>query len=278
MHRSTRRPASRLLALSIAALFAATPAWPCTSILVSRGASADGSTMITYAADSHTLYGELYLTPAGLHAAGAMRDIVEWDTGKLLGRIPQAPVTYQTLGNMNEHQVVITETTWGGRKELAEPSGILDYGSLIWIALERAKTAREAILVMGKLLDEHGYASSGETFSISDPNEVWLMEMIGKGKGRKGAVWVARRVPDGALSAHANQARIRHVPAGRPRDHPLLEGRDRVRARDGVVRRAGRGVQLRRHLRPARLRRAAASARRGCGASSGAPPPRGTCR
>jgi dipeptidase len=172
--------------------------------------------MLTYAADSHTLYGELYLTPAGRHAPGALRDVVEWDTGKLLGRIPQAPVTYQTLGNMNEHQVVITETTWGGRKELAEPSGIIDYGSLIWIALERSKTAREAILTMAALLDEHGYASTGESFSLSDPNEVWLMEVIGKGKGRKGAVWAARRVPDGALSAHANQARIRTFPLADP--------------------------------------------------------------
>jgi dipeptidase len=172
--------------------------------------------MLTYAADSHTLYGELYLTPAGRHAPGALRDVVEWDTGKLLGRIPQAPATYQTLGNMNEHQVVITETTWGGRKELAEPSGIIDYGSLIWIALERSKTAREAILTMAALLDEHGYASTGESFSLSDPNEVWLMEVIGKGKGRKGAVWAARRVPDGALSAHANQARIRTFPLADP--------------------------------------------------------------
>jgi dipeptidase len=216
MTRSSRRPATRLLTLSLAALLAAAPASPCTNILVSRGASTDGSTMVTYAADSHTLYGELYLTPAGRHAPGALRDIVEWDTGKFLGRIPQAPVTYQTLGNMNEHQVAIAETTWGGRKELAEPSGIIDYGSLIWTALERSKTAREAILTMGTLLDEHGYASTGETLSISDPNEVWLMEVIGKGKGRKGAVWVARRVPDGALSAHANHARIRTFPLADP--------------------------------------------------------------
>jgi dipeptidase len=195
---------------------AATPALPCTSILVARGASADGSTMVTYAADSHSLYGELYMTPAGLHGPGTMRDVVEWDTGKHLGRIPQAPVTYQTIGNMNEHQVAIAETTWGGRKELAGPAGILDYGSLIWIALERSKTAREAILTMASLVEAHGYASTGESFSISDPEEVWLMEIVGKGAGRKGAVWVALRVPDGHLAAHANHARIGTFPLADP--------------------------------------------------------------
>ncbi|MFZ2493200.1 MAG: C69 family dipeptidase [Thermoanaerobaculia bacterium] len=188
----------------------------CTNILVTKGASADGSTMITYAADSHALYGELYFTPARHHAPGAMRDIVEWDTGKFLGRIPQPAQTYSVVGNMNEHQLAIGETTYGGRKELAGPSGIIDYGSLMYIALERAKTAREAIKVIGQLLDEFGYASSGESFSISDPNEVWFMEMIGKGKDQKGAVWVARRVPEGYISAHANQARIRQFPLDDP--------------------------------------------------------------
>jgi dipeptidase len=203
----------RIAALLCAVLvFSAVPASPCTSILVARGASADGATMITYAADSHSLYGELYMTPAGVHGPGAMRDVIEWDTGKHLGRIPQAPVTYQTIGNMNEHQVAISESTWGGREELAGPAGIIDYGSLIWIALERSKTAREAIRTMAALVDEHGYASTGESFSISDPNEVWLMEMIGKGKGQKGAVWVALRVPEGHISGHANQARIRRFP------------------------------------------------------------------
>jgi dipeptidase len=203
-------------ALCAALVLSAAPASPCTSILVTRGATSDGSTMITYAADSHALYGELYMTPAGVHGPGAMRDVVEWDTGKHLGRIPQAPGTYQTIGNMNEHQVAITESTWGGRKELAGPAGIVDYGSLIWIALERSKTAREAIRTMAALVDEHGYASTGESFSISDPNEVWLMEMIGKGEGKKGAVWVARRVPDGHLTAHANQARIQSFPLADP--------------------------------------------------------------
>ena len=159
-------------ALLCVLVLTAGPAFPCTSVLVARGATADGSTMITYAADSHTLYGELYMTPAGIHGPGTMRDVVEWDTGKHLGRIPQAPGTYQTIGNMNEHQVAITESTWGGREELAGPAGIVDYGSLIWIALERSKTAREAIRTMATLVEEHGYASTGESFSISDPNEV----------------------------------------------------------------------------------------------------------
>jgi dipeptidase len=166
------------------------------------------------------------MTPAGVHGSGAMRYVVEWDTGKHLGRILQAPATYQTIGNMNEHQVAIAESTWGGRDELAGPAGIVDYGSLIWIALERSKTAREAIRTMASLVEEHGYASTGESFSISDPNEVWLMEMIGKGKGQKGAVWVARRVPDGHLTAHANHARIRTFPLADPEN--ALYSRDVV--------------------------------------------------
>lgn len=204
----TKRIAVALVAAT--ALAAASPdARACTNILVTKGASADGSTMITYAADSHELYGELYYTPARVHAPGAMREIIEWDTGKFLGRIPQPAQTYSVVGNMNEHQVAIGETTFGGREELKGPSGIIDYGSLMYIALERSKTAREAVEVIGKLLDEFGYASTGESFSISDPNEVWMMEMIGKGEKQKGAVWVAVRLPDGTISAHANQARIR---------------------------------------------------------------------
>jgi len=183
--------------------------WGCTNFLVTKGASIDGSTMITYAADSHTLYGELYYQPAMDYAAGAMRDIYEWDTGKFLGRIPQAAHTYSVIGNMNEFQVAIGETTYGGREELGKQSGaVMDYGSLIYVALQRAKTAREAIEVIADLMDKYGYASSGESFSISDPNEVWIMEMIGKGDGEKGAVWVAQRIPDGYISGHANQARI----------------------------------------------------------------------
>ncbi len=188
------------------------PILACTNFLVSKGASQDGSTMVTYAADSHELYGELYFTPAGHHPVGAMREIYEWDTGKRLGEIPQPPQTYQVVGNMNEHQVVIGETTFGGRKELVNPKGMLDYGSLMFIALERARTARQAIEIMGSLVDRHGYYSSGESFSISDPKEVWLMEMVGKGPGGNGAVWVARRIPDGYFSAHANQSRIRRFP------------------------------------------------------------------
>ena len=172
--------------------------------------------MITYAADSHEFYGELVLRPAGVHQPGTMREIYEWDTGKFLGRIAQAPVTYSVVGNMNEHQVAIGETTYGGREELAGPAGIVDYGSMMFIALERAKTAREAIEVIGKVLDEYGYASTGESFSISDPNEAWIMDLIGKGKDAKGAVWVARRVPDGYISGHANNPRIRQFPLSDP--------------------------------------------------------------
>lgn len=196
-----------LLVLAIA-LYTAN-SWACTNFLVTRGASADGSTMITYAADSHTLYGELYHQPAADYPEGAMRDIHEWDTGKYLGQIPQPRHTYSVIGNMNEFQLAIGETTFGGRPELGEQDGaIMDYGSLIYVALQRAKTAREAIKVMTDLVEAYGYHSSGESFSIADPNEVWILEMIGKGKTAKGAVWVAVRVPDGYISGHANQARI----------------------------------------------------------------------
>ena len=208
---SGSRPAVALLAAATFAL-APAPARPCTSALVTRGATTDGSTFLTYLADSHTLYGELYFRAAGHHPPGSLREIVEWDTGKRLGAIPEAPVTFARVGNINEHQVAIGETTFGGRKELAKPNGILDYGSLMYIALERARTAREAVAVITGLVAEHGYASTGESFSISDPTEAWLLELIGKGEGRKGAVWVARRVPDGYLTAHANAARIRTFP------------------------------------------------------------------
>lgn len=184
----------------------------CTNYLITKGATVDGSTMITYAADSHELYGELYFTPAADHLPGAMLDIYEWDSGKFLGRIKQVAHTYAVVGNMNEHQVSIGETTWGGREELRDPKAILDYGSLMYIALQRAKTAREAIKVITDLVAEYGYYSSGESFSIADPNEVWIMEIISKGPNNKGAVWVARKVPDGYICAHANQARIRQFP------------------------------------------------------------------
>ncbi|MFH1530860.1 MAG: C69 family dipeptidase [Pseudomonadota bacterium] len=193
-------------------LLAAPQADACTNFMVSPGASADGSSMITYAADSHVLYGELYHTPAGSHAPGQLLDVHEWDTGKFMGRIPQVPRTYAVVGLMNEHQVTIGETTYGGREELVSDQGVLDYGSLMFITLQRAKTAREAVELMGALVAEHGYRSSGEAFTIGDPDEVWFMGMIGKGKGRKGAVWVARRVPDGSVSAHANTVRIGTFP------------------------------------------------------------------
>ncbi len=184
----------------------------CTNFLISRGASKDGSTMITYAADSHVLYGELYFQPAADYPDGSMMDIYEWDTGKFLGRIKQVKHTYSVVGNMNEHQVAIGETTYGGNGKLRDKKGIIDYGSLMYITLQRAKNAREAIKVIAELLDKYGYYSSGESFSISDPDEVWIMEMIGKGEGNTGAVWVARRVPDGYICGHANQARITTFP------------------------------------------------------------------
>lgn len=184
----------------------------CTSLLVGKKASADGSTMITYAADSHVLFGELYHWPAASYPKGTMLDIYEWDTNKYLGKIPQVSKTYSVTGNMNEHQLAISESTWGGREELADSTGIMDYGSLIYVTLQRAKTAREAIKVMTDLVKEYGYYSSGESFSIADPNEIWIMEMIGKGPNNKGAVWVAIRIPDDCIAGHANQARIHTFP------------------------------------------------------------------
>ncbi|MDR1983552.1 MAG: C69 family dipeptidase [Prevotellaceae bacterium] len=183
----------------------------CTNFLVTKGASATGSTFISYSADSHVLYGELYFWAAAKYPAGTMLKIYEWDTNKYLGEIAQAAETYRVTGNMNEHSVAIGETTYGGRHELAG-SGIIDYGSLIYITLQRSRNAREAIKTMCELLNAYGYASEGESFSISDPNEVWIFEMIGKGKADKGAVWVAVRIPDGYVSAHANQARITTFP------------------------------------------------------------------
>lgn len=184
----------------------------CTNYLITKGASTDGSTMISYAADSHVLFGELYHWPAATWADDAMLDVYEWDTGKYLGPIKQAKQTYNVVGNMNEFQVAIGETTYGGRSELRDPNGIMDYGSLIYIALQRSKSAREAIKTIADLMDEYGYYSSGESFSISDANEVWIMELISKGTVEKGAVWVARLIPDGYVSGHANHARIETFP------------------------------------------------------------------
>ena len=187
-------------------------AWPCTNLIVGKNASADGSTIVSYSADSYGLFGELYHYPAGMHKKGTMIDIYEWDTGKYLGQIEQARQTYNVIGNMNEFQLTIAETTFGGRPELVDTTGIIDYGSLIYLALQRSRTAREAIKVMTDLVEEHGYYSSGESFTIADPTEVWVMEMIGKGPGVRGAVWVAVRIPDDCISAHANQSRIHQFP------------------------------------------------------------------
>ena len=205
-----------LLALTAALCLIGTDSRACTNVLVTKGASTDGSNLITYAADSHGLYGELYYAPAGVWKAGDMRKINEWDTGKYLGMIPQVARTYQRVGNMNEHQLIIAETTYGGRPELEDPNGVMDYGSLIYVALERAKTAREAIDVIVDLANTYGYYSSGESFSIADTEEVWVMDLIGKGPDNKGIVWVARRVPDGYICAHANQARISTFPLNDP--------------------------------------------------------------
>ncbi|MCL1851100.1 MAG: C69 family dipeptidase [Bacteroidetes bacterium] len=208
--------------LFVAAFFMQT--FACTNFIVTKGASKDGSVMVSYSADSHTLYGELYHWAAATYPAGTMMDVIEWDSGKKLGQIPQALQTYNVVGNMNEFQVCIGETTYGGLHELETPNGFMDYGSLIYITLQRVKSAREAIKCISDFLDNYGYASHGESFSIIDKDEAWIFEMIGKGeamfdaKGKpmkgwtKGAAWVARRIPDGYVSGHANQARITTFP------------------------------------------------------------------
>ena len=182
--------------------------WACTNLIVGKKASADGSVIVSYSADSYGMFGFLCHYPAATHAAGTMRSIYDWDSGKYLGQIKEAPQTYNVIGNINEFQVTIAETTFGGREELVDTTGIMDYGSLIYVALQRSRTAKEAIKVMTDLVKEYGYYSSGESFTIADPNEVWIMEMIGKGPGVKGAVWVAVRIPDDCIAAHANQSRI----------------------------------------------------------------------
>lgn len=185
------------------------PSKACTNILITAGASKDGSCIVSYSADSHTLFGELYFWPRASWPVGAKLKIFEWDSGKFLGEIDQVSQTYQVIGNMNEFQLIIGETTFGGREELHHQKGaIMDYGSLIYVALQRSKNAREAIKIIAELMEKYGYASEGESFSIADPNEVWIMEIIGKGDFEKGAVWVALRIPDGYVSSHANQARI----------------------------------------------------------------------
>ena len=204
------------LIFTLAFALGAITSYACTNFIVTKGASTDGSVMVTYAADSHQLYGALYYTPKGKFKPGSMLRVEEWDTGKYLGEIAQIPQTYTTVGNMNEHSLIITETTYGGLSQLEDPNGKIDYGSLIYITLQRAKTAREAIKTIVELANTYGYASSGESFSIADADEAWIMELIGKGNStndpsRKGIVWVAYRIPDGYVSAHANQARITKI-------------------------------------------------------------------
>ena len=199
----------RVLFAFVAFLLSAVAGNACTNFLVGKKASADGSVFISYSADSYGMSGFVAHFPAAYHPEGAMRDIYEWDSGKYLGQIPEARRTYNVLGNINEYQVAIAETTFGGRDELVDTAGIMDYGSMIYIALQRSRTAREAIDVMTSLVAEYGYCSSGESFSIADPDEAWILEMVGKAGKEKGAVWVAVRIPDDCISAHANQARIR---------------------------------------------------------------------
>lgn len=194
--------------LMAAFLLAATLAPACTNFIVGKKASADGSIICTYNADSYGSFDGLCHYPAGKHAKGTMRDIVDWESKKFIGRIAEAPETYNVIGNINEYQVTIGETTYGGRSEMVDPKGGIDYGSLIYLGLQRSKTAREAIKVMTTLVETYGYCSEGETFTICDPNEAWIMEMMGKGPGSKGVVWVAQRIPDNAICGHANQSRI----------------------------------------------------------------------
>jgi len=214
----------KVLTILLILLLSGTATYPCTNIIVTRGASVDGSVMITYAADSHIRYGELYHRPAAHHPENATVKLYDRGTAKFLGEVPQVPYTYNVIGFMNEHQVAIGETTFGGRAELKDNTGIVDYGSLMFLSMQRSRTAREAIAWIARLVEEHGYYSTGESFSISDANEAWIMELIGKGmdlyvdengnqKNRsKGAVWVAIRIPDGYVSAHANHARITTFP------------------------------------------------------------------
>ena len=200
----------------LAALLVEYRADACSNIIITRGASADGSCMVSYAADSHQLFGELYFTPAGKFKAGSMLNIRDWDSQKPLGAIEQVERTWQTVGNMNSRQLIIAETTWGGREEQVDENGIMDYGSLIYVTLQRAATAREAIKTIVDLANRYGYPSEGETFSIADTEEAWIMDLVGKGSDSKGIVWVARRIPDGYICAHANQARITRFPLNDP--------------------------------------------------------------
>ncbi len=212
-----------IIAATLAALIFCPTSHACTNILITKGASKDGSNMISYAADSHQLFGELYFRPAARWAEGDSLRVTDWDSGKFMGWIPQIRQTYQSVGNINEHQLIIGETTYGGRMELEDTTAVMDYGSLIYLALQRCRTAREAIAMIVDLTEKYGYASEGESFSIADKDEVWVMDLIGKGvkmedgvNVRKGIVYVARRVPDGYICAHANQSRISTFPLNDP--------------------------------------------------------------
>ena len=198
----------RLLFCTMLAATSVLASWACTNIIVGKKASVDGSVLVSYSADSYGCYGVMQHFAPGCHPQGSVRPVYDWETNAYKGTIPEAPVTYNVVGNMNEHQVTIAETTFGGREELVDTTGLLDYGSLIYIALQRSRTAREAIDVMTSLVEEYGYCSEGETFTLADPQEAWIMEMVGKGPGVKGAVWVAVRIPDDCVCAHANQSRI----------------------------------------------------------------------
>ncbi len=237
----------RILLIVLMVFFTLQSGDACTNLLVTKGASVDGSTMVSYSADSHTRYGTLVHYPAAIHPKGSMVKIYEWGKERYLGEIPQVEQTWSVIGNMNEHQLIIGESTWGGLKSQFDPQGILDYGSLIYLALQRAKTAREAIEVIISLANKYGYASTGESISIADKNEVWFLEMIGKAPKivnginvNKGVVWVAIKLPDGTISAHANQARITQFPFDDPdnclyapdvithaREQGLYKGKDR---------------------------------------------------
>lgn len=223
------------LALVLLAIISFAHVNACTNFLVTKGASVDGSTMISYSADSYWLYGALYHYPATKYDKGSKLKVEEWDTGNYLGEIDQVEETYNVVGNMNEWQLSIGETTYGGREELVDTTAIIDYGSLIYITLQRAKTAREAIYTMVSLVERYGYRSEGESFSIADPDEVWIMEMIGKGPGRKGAVWVARMIPDGYISGHANQARITTFPQASKKDKTVITSKNLKKIYDKQV-------------------------------------------
>lgn len=202
----------RLFIFSIIVAMHSMATFACTNLIVGKKASKDGSVLYSYSADSYGEFQKLAHYPAAKHKAGEMRKIYDWESGRYLGEIPEAPETYNVVGNINEWQLSIGETTYGGREEMVDTTGIIDYGSLIYLTLQRAKTAREAIRVMTSLVEKYGYCSEGETFTIADPNEVWVMEMMGKGPGSKGVVWVTQRIPDDCICAHANQSRIRQFP------------------------------------------------------------------